>query len=221
MLNKQEAFRRAFDDFDWDKVAAYDEARQAALYADPGIIRNRRKIAAAVGNAAVFAAIRQEFGSFDSYLWQWTGGKTLVERGPTTSPLSDAISKDLKKRGMKFVGSTIIYAYLQAVGVLYAHEPGLLFGEKMPLVAPKCWQVLHLSPIDFLCYNKSKDRGVCTEFCIMERDHACLNCTFLHAVPHILPCCTGISLRLPGPERNIPSIWTASPWLPAAAPTLP
>lgn len=124
VLNKQEAFRRAFDDFDWDKVAAYDEARQAALYADPGIIRNRRKIAAAVGNAAAFAAIRQEFGSFDSYLWQWTGGKTLVECGPTTSPLSDAISKDLKKRGMKFVGSTIIYAYLQAVGVLYAHEPG-------------------------------------------------------------------------------------------------
>ena len=78
----------------------------------------------AVGNAAAFAAIRQEFGSFDSYLWQWTGGKTLVECGPTTSPLSDAISKDLKKRGMKFVGSTIIYAYLQAVGVLYAHEPG-------------------------------------------------------------------------------------------------
>ena len=124
VLNKQEAFRRAFDDFDWDKVAAYDETRQAALYADPGIIRNRRKIAAAVGNAAAFAAIRQEFGSFDSYLWQWTGGKTLVECGPTTSPLSDAISKDLKKRGMKFVGSTIIYAYLQAVGVLYAHEPG-------------------------------------------------------------------------------------------------
>ena len=142
VLNKQEAFRRAFDDFDWDKVAAYDEARQAALYADPGIIRNRRKmavhalvarlVAAAVGNAAVFAAIRQEFGSFDSYLWQWTGGKTLVERGPTTSPLSDAISKDLKKRGMKFVGSTIIYAYLQAVGVLYAHEPGCFLEKKCP-----------------------------------------------------------------------------------------
>ena len=132
VLNKQEAFRRAFDDFDWDKVAAYDEARQAALYADPGIIRNRRKIAAAVGNAAVFAAIRQAFGSFDSYLWQWTGGKTLVERGPTTSPLSDAISKDLKKRGMKFVGSTIIYAYLQAVGVLYAHEPGCFLEKKCP-----------------------------------------------------------------------------------------
>lgn len=78
---------------------------------------------------------------------------------------------------MKFVGSTIIYAYLQAVGVLYAHEPGC-FWRKMPLVAPKCWQVLHLSPIDFLCYNKSKDRGVCTEFCIMERDPACLNRTF-------------------------------------------
>lgn len=69
VLNKQEAFRRAFDDFDWDKVAAYDADKQAALYADPGIIRNRRKIAAAVGNAAVFAAIRQEYGSFDAYLW--------------------------------------------------------------------------------------------------------------------------------------------------------
>ena len=105
-------------------VFARSTAHSAALYADPGIIRNRRKIAAAVGNAAAFSAIRQEFGSFDRYLWQWTGGKTLVECGPTTSPLSDAISKDLKKRGMKFVGSTIIYAYLQAVGVLYAHEPG-------------------------------------------------------------------------------------------------
>ena len=82
--------------------------------------------------AAVFAAIRQEFGSFDAYLWQWTGGKTLVESGPTTSPLSDAISKDLKKRGMKFVGSTIIYAYLQAVGVLYAHEPGCFLEKKCP-----------------------------------------------------------------------------------------
>ena len=132
VLNKQPAFRRAFDDFDWDKVAAYDDAKLAALYADPGIIRNRRKIAAAVDNAAAFAAIRQEFGSFDAYLWQWTGGKTLVESGPTTSPLSDAISKDLKKRGMKFVGSTIIYAYLQAVGVLYAHEPGCFLEKKCP-----------------------------------------------------------------------------------------
>ena len=109
VLNKQPAFRRAFDDFDWDKVAAYDDAKLAALYTDPGIIRN-----------------------FDAYLWQWTGGKTLVESGPTTSPLSDAISKDLKKRGMKFVGSTIIYAYLQAVGVLYAHEPGCFLEKKCP-----------------------------------------------------------------------------------------
>ena len=96
VLNKQEAFRRAFDDFDWEKVAAYDEARQAALYADPGIIRNRRKIAAAVGNAAAFAAIQQEFGSFDSYLWQWTGGKTLVEcldyaKGLDGLPKSDVL----------------------------------------------------------------------------------------------------------------------------------
>ena len=132
MLRKRDGFRAAYSGFEVDRVARYGERDRARLLADPGIIRNRRKIAAAVGNAAVFAAIRQEFGSFDSYLWQWTGGKTLVERGPTTSPLSDAISKDLKKRGMKFVGSTIIYAYLQAVGVLYAHEPGCFLEKKCP-----------------------------------------------------------------------------------------
>lgn len=124
VLNKRDAFRRAFDGFDWQKVAAYDEAKCAALAQDAGIIRNRRKIAAAVGNAKVFAAIRQEWGSFDRYLWHWTDGKTLCERDKTTSPLSDAISADLQKRGMKFVGSTIVYAYLQAVGVLWSHEEG-------------------------------------------------------------------------------------------------
>ena len=77
-----------------------------------------------MGNAAAFAAIRREWGSFDGYLWHWTGGKSLREVGRATSPLSDAISRDLQKRGMKFVGSTIVYAYLQAVGVIWSHEPG-------------------------------------------------------------------------------------------------
>lgn len=129
VLNKREAFRRAFDDFHWEKVAAYDAEKCAALAQDAGIIRNRRKIAAAVGNARVFGAIRQEWGSFDAYLWHWTGGKTLCERGKATSPLSDALSADLQKRGMKFVGSTIIYAYLQAVGVLWSHEDGCFLRE--------------------------------------------------------------------------------------------
>lgn len=124
ILNKRENFRRAFDGFDWEQVAAYGPEKREALAADAGIVRNRRKIAAAVGNAAAFAAIRREWGSFDRYLWHWTEGRTLREVGRATSPLSDAVSKDLQKRGMKFVGSTIIYAYLQAVGVLWSHEPG-------------------------------------------------------------------------------------------------
>lgn len=91
---------------------------------DDAIIRHRRKIEAAVGNARVFREIQREYGSFDCYLWRWTEGKTVHERGLTTSPLSDALAKDLKKRGMKFVGSTTIYSHLQAVGVIESHEPG-------------------------------------------------------------------------------------------------
>lgn len=124
ILNKRENFRRAFDNFDWEKVAAYGPEKLEALAQDAGIVRNRRKIAASVGNARAFAAIRQEWGSFDAYLWHWTGGRSLREVGRATSPLSDAISKDLQKRGMKFVGSTIVYAYLQAMGVIWSHEPG-------------------------------------------------------------------------------------------------
>lgn len=124
VLNKREAFRRAFDGFDWEKVAAYDAEKCAALAADSAIIRNRRKIAAAVQNARMFGEIRREWGSFDAWLWHWTKGETLREQGLCTSPLSDAISADLRRRGMKFVGSTIIYSYLQAVGVLWSHEPG-------------------------------------------------------------------------------------------------
>ncbi len=123
ILNKRENFRIAFDGFDIDKVCDYDEAKCAELFTNPGIVRNRRKIAAAVNNSVVFKAIQQEFGSFDAYIWGFTNGETIVEdfHIRTTSPLSDTVSKDLKKRGMKFVGSTIIYSYLQAVGVLNAH----------------------------------------------------------------------------------------------------
>ena len=123
VLNKRDAFRHAFDGFDWDRIAAYDEEKIAALLQDPGIIRNRLKIRAAVGNAAVFRSIRQEFGTFDAYLTTFTGGQIVIEHDRTASPLSDRISRDLHKRGMRFVGSTIIYAYLQAIGVINSHEP--------------------------------------------------------------------------------------------------
>ncbi len=123
ILNKRDAFRTAFDDFDPEKVCAYDEIKMEKLKNDPGIIRNRLKIQAAVGNARIFLQIRREAGSFSDYLWHWTGGQVIHETGKTSSPLSDAVSRDLKKRGMKFVGTTIIYSYLQAVGVICSHEP--------------------------------------------------------------------------------------------------
>lgn len=123
VLNKREAFRAAFDQFDWDSIAAWDETRVDALMTDPGIIRNRLKLRAAIRNAAVFRDIRAEYGSFDAYLTSFTGGCVLIEHDKTTNALSDQISADLKKRGMRFVGSTIIYAYLQAIGVINSHEP--------------------------------------------------------------------------------------------------
>lgn len=124
ILNKREAFRRAFDGFDLDAVCAYDDEKKASLQQDAGIVRNRLKIQAAVTNAQAFRAIQRECGSFDGYIWSWTGGKTLRETGLAHSPLSDAVSRDLKKRGMKFVGTTVVYAYLQAAGVIDSHEEG-------------------------------------------------------------------------------------------------
>lgn len=124
VLNKREAFRRAFDGFDVDAVCAYDEDKINALRADAGIIRNGRKICAAVGNARAFREIQREFGSFSAYLWHWTDEQIVYEKGETRSPLSDAVSADLQKRGMKFVGTVIVYSYLQAVGVIYSHEEG-------------------------------------------------------------------------------------------------
>jgi DNA-3-methyladenine glycosylase I len=123
VLNKRDNFRAAFDNFDIDKVSNYDEAKQQALKEDPGIIRNKLKIKAAVQNSRVFKEIQKEFGSFDAYIWSFTDGQIIDEPFTlrTTSPLSDAVSKDLKKRGMTFVGSTIIYSYLQAMGVINGH----------------------------------------------------------------------------------------------------
>ena len=123
ILNKRENFRRAFDNFDPEAVSSYTEEKCAALCNDPSIVRNRRKISAAVSNALVFKAIQQEFGSFDSYIWSFTERRAVNEDYSlrTSSPLSDRISRDLKSRGMNFVGTTIIYSYLQAIGVINAH----------------------------------------------------------------------------------------------------
>lgn len=122
VLNKRDAFRVAFDNFDPEKVSAYTEDKLEALRSNPGIIRNRLKIQAAVTNAQAFREIQKEYGSFSEYLWHWTEGSVIRETGKTSSELSDAISKDLKKHGMKFVRTTVVYAYLQAVGVIWSHE---------------------------------------------------------------------------------------------------
>lgn len=124
VLNKRESFCRSFDDFDLEKVCSYNEAYVENLMMNPNIIRNRLKIQAAISNAAIFHKIQQEWGSFSDYIWHWTDGKVIYEKGLPHSELSDRVSKDLKKRGMKFVGTTIIYSYLQAIGVIYSHEEG-------------------------------------------------------------------------------------------------
>lgn len=122
ILNKRENFRAAYDNFDLDKVCAYDNDKINELYENKGIVRNKLKINASVSNARIFRDIAAEFGSFDNYLKSFTGGKVLYETDNTTNLLSDSISADLKKRGMKFVGSTIIYSFLQAVGIIYSHD---------------------------------------------------------------------------------------------------
>ena len=136
ILRRREGYRRAFAGFDPAKVARFDGKKKAALLQDPGIIRNRLKVEAAVGNARAFLAVQKEFGSFDRYVWQFVGGKPLINRRrrmsdvPATSPESDALSKDLKKRGFRFVGSTIVYAYMQAVGMVNDHTVGCFLGKK-------------------------------------------------------------------------------------------
>lgn len=131
ILNKREDFVKAFAGFDVKKVAKFDAKKEEELRQNQGIVRNKLKIHGAVVNAQLFLEIQKEFGSFDKYLWQWSDNKTVYERGLATSPLSDVISKDLKKRGMKFVGSTIIYAYLQGVGIINSHsEDCFLYAKK-------------------------------------------------------------------------------------------
>ncbi|MBI1357095.1 MAG: DNA-3-methyladenine glycosylase I [Acidobacteria bacterium] len=129
ILKKRENYRRAFDGFDMERIAAYDEAKAAALLADAGIVRNRLKISAAIDNARAALKIRaEEPGGLDGYLWGFVGGRPIVNRwgsyreAPARTAESDAMSKDLKKRGFRFVGSTICYAFMQAVGMVNDHE---------------------------------------------------------------------------------------------------
>ena len=127
ILNKRENYRKAFDGFDPERVARYDRRKVDRLLRNPGIVRNRLKIASAVANAKAFLNIQKEFGSFDRYIWQFVHGKPQVnsprslKQVPARTPASDAMSKDLKKRGFNFVGSTICYAFMQAVGMVNDH----------------------------------------------------------------------------------------------------
>jgi DNA-3-methyladenine glycosylase I len=127
ILRKRENYRKAFRDFDVAKVARFTARDEARLLADPGIVRNRQKIAAAIGNAKAVRAMQQEYGSFDAWLWQFVDGKPLVNRPrslkdvPARTPQSDALSKALQARGFKFVGTTICYAFMQAVGMVDDH----------------------------------------------------------------------------------------------------
>lgn len=127
ILNKRENFRKAFDDFEPSVIIHYDEEKVLSLMADKGIIRNRRKIDATIHNAEIFLEIQKEWGTFSDYIWHFTEGNVIYEWDKTSSELSDIVSKDLKKRGMKFVGTTIMYSYLQAVGIINSHEPDCSF----------------------------------------------------------------------------------------------
>jgi DNA-3-methyladenine glycosylase I len=122
ILKKRENFRKAFDGFDVQKVAGYNEEKVEELRQNEGIIRHRGKIASAIKNAQIFIEIQKEFGSFDKYIWGFTDGEIIKAEFKTESELSKNISKDLKKRGMKFVGPTIIYSYLESIGIIDNHQ---------------------------------------------------------------------------------------------------
>ena len=127
ILNKRENFRKTFDNFDYQKIAKYPESKYESLLQDAGIIRNKLKIRSAITNAKLFIEIQQEFGSFSKFIWSYVDEKPIVNNFhkkqdvPATTALSDKISKDLKKRGFKFVGSTVVYAFMQAVGIVNDH----------------------------------------------------------------------------------------------------
>ncbi len=122
VLNKRESFRKAYDNFDIDKVVLYDENKINELICNKNIVRNKLKIKASINNSRIFKKIALEYGSFYNYLRTFTKDETIFEVGKITNDLSDAISRDLQNRGMKFVGSVIIYSYLQAIGVIYSHD---------------------------------------------------------------------------------------------------
>ncbi len=128
VLRKRENFRKAFDNFNYKKIAKYDQSKLDELLQNEGIIRNKLKVKATVTNAQAFMAIQNEFGSFSSYIWGFVNDKPIknklkdYRKAPANTPLSDAISKDLKKRGFKFVGSTVVYAHMQATGMVNDHE---------------------------------------------------------------------------------------------------
>lgn len=128
VLKKRDNFRKAFDHFDYKKIATYDEAKVASLLQDEGIIRNKLKVRATISNAIAFMKVQEEFGSFSTYIWGFVDGKPIKNKiknykdGPANTELSDALSKDLKKRGFKFVGSTVVYAHMQATGMINDHE---------------------------------------------------------------------------------------------------
>ncbi len=122
VLNKREAFRKAYDNFDLDKVCSYSDDKINELLNNKDIIRNKLKIKASINNARIFIDIKKEYGSFRAYLKTFTNEKVIYEIDKTTNELSDNLSKDLQSRGMKFVGSVIIYSYLQAIGIIYSHD---------------------------------------------------------------------------------------------------
>jgi len=130
VLRKRENFRNAFDHFDYNKIAKYDERKFDELIQDAGIIRNKLKIKAAISNAQEFMEVQKEFGSFSNYIWGFVNGKPIknsfksMSELPANTPLSDTISKDLKKRGFKFVGTTVVYAHMQATGMVNDHVKG-------------------------------------------------------------------------------------------------
>lgn len=140
ILNKREGYRRAYDQFDPHRVARFDAAKQAELLQTPSIVRNRLKIGASIVNARAFLKIQDEFGSFDAYLWRFVDGRPIQngwrspDEVPAQTPLSDTLSKDLKKRGFKFVGSTICYAFMQAVGMVNDHTVDCFrYAELIPI----------------------------------------------------------------------------------------
>jgi DNA-3-methyladenine glycosylase I len=142
VLHKRSGYRRAFANFDPQRVSRFDARRRAALRRDAGIVRNRLKIDSTISNARAYLAVQREFGSFDRYLWAFVGGRPIVNRPragtiPAHTPLSDAISRDLKRRGFRFVGTTIVYALLQGVGVVNDHARGCFLCPPRPAGAPR------------------------------------------------------------------------------------